>query len=170
MMKHACLVVTAAVALALSAEAAFDARPVSIAYRTQKEGNIDVAGLRLNLPRGYNDSVTGVDLGLIGESAYMWGLQVNLLGNLVKDRAGAIQISLYNDVDGKLTGLQVGGWNNARCAEGLQVGLLNLSDEYYGVQVGLVNRSNYLYGFQVGLINVIRGSPVPFMPIINIGF
>ncbi len=170
MMKHVCVVAAAAVAFVLSAEAAFDARPVSIAYRTEKEGNIDVAGLRLNLPRGYNDSVTGLDLGLIGESAYMWGLQVNLLGNLVKDRAGALQVSLYNDVDGMLTGIQVGAWNNARCGEAVQVGLLNLSDEFYGVQVGLINRANLLYGFQVGLINVIRGSRLPFMPIINIGF
>lgn len=170
MMKRISLVVTVAVAFALRADAAFDSRPVSVAYRTQKEGNIDVAGIRFNLPRGYNDSVTGIDLGFIGESAYMWGLQVNLVANLVKDRAGALQISLYNDVDGKLTGVQVGLWNNARCGEGLQVGLLNLSDEYYGVQVGLINRSNYLYGFQVGLINVNRGSIVPFMPIINIGF
>lgn len=170
MMKHAYLIVAVAVAFVFSAEAALDARPVSVAFRTQKEGTIDVAGLRLNLPRGYNDSVTGLDLGVIGESAYMWGLQINLLANLVKDRAGAMQISLYNDVDGKLTGMQVGGWNNARCGEGLQVGLLNLSDEYYGIQIGLINRANYLSGFQVGFINVIRGSPVPFMPIINIGF
>ena len=170
MTKHVCWIAAAAVACVLSADAALDARPVSISFLSRKEGTIDVAGLRLNLPRGRNDSVTGVDLGVIGESTYLYGLQVNLLANLVRDRAGALQISLYNDVDGKLTGVQIGGWNNARCGEGFQVGLLNLSDEFYGVQVGLVNRSIMLRGFQIGIINVIQGSDVPFMPIVNIGF
>jgi hypothetical protein len=100
----------------------------------------------------------------------MYGVQANLLGNLVRDRAAALQVSLYNDVDGVLTGVQVGGWNNARCGEGFQVGLLNLSDEFYGVQLGLINRAILFRGFQIGLINVIQGSDVPFMPFVNIGF
>ena len=170
MTKQVCWIAAAAVACVLSADAAFDARPVSISFWTQKEGSIDVVGLRLNLPRGRNDAVTGVDLGILGESTYMYGLQANLLGNLVRDRAGALQVSLYNDVDGVLTGVQVGGWNNARCGEGFQVGLLNLSDEFYGVQIGLINRAILFRGFQIGLINVIQGSDVPFMPFVNIGF
>ena len=58
----------------------------------------------------------------------------------------------------------------AGCGEALQVGLLNLSDEFYGIQIGLVNRADLMRGIQIGLINVIRGSPLPFMPIVNIGF
>jgi hypothetical protein len=170
MTKHACWIAAVAVACAFSADAAFDARPVSVSFRPQKEGTIDVAGLRLNLPHGRNDSVTGVDLGILGDSTYLYGLQANLLGNRVRDRAGALQVSLYNDVDGRLTGFQIGGWNNARCGEGFQVGLLNLSDEFYGVQIGLVNRALLFRGYQIGIINVIPESRVPFMPIINIGF
>lgn len=170
MIKRMYWVAAVAVACVLSADAAFDARPVSIAFRTRKEGSVDVAGIRFNLPRGHNDSVTGLDVGFIGLCTYMYGVQVNALGNLVKDRASALQVSLYNDVDGLLTGIQAAGWNNARCGEGLQVGLLNLSDEFYGVQVGLINRANLLRGFQVGVINVIRGAQVPFVPLVNIGF
>ncbi|GEM_PF-1694089 len=170
MIKHVYWVAAVAVACVLSVDAAFDARPISIAFRSQKEGTVDVAGIRINLPRGNNDSVTGLDVGFIGLSTYMYGVQANVLGNLVRDRVGALQVSLYNDVDGLLTGVQVAGWNNARCGEGLQVGLLNLSDEFYGVQVGLINRANLLRGFQIGVINVIRGARVPFVPVVNVGF
>jgi len=169
-MKTVYWMAAAAVACVLSADAAFDARPFSIAFYTSRDGAIDVAGIRLNLPRGHNDSVTGLDLGVIGQTTYLYGIQANALANVVKDRAGAIQASLYNDVDGLLTGIQIGGWNNARCCEGLQVGILNLSDEFYGGQIGFINRANLLSGFQIGVINVIRGSRIPFIPIVNIWF
>ena len=170
MKRHACLLAVAIFAFTMVAEAAFDARPVWVGFGSRREGHIDVAGLRLNLPYSYNDAVTGVDLGLLGSSTYMWGLQVNLLSNIVRDRAGVLQVGLYNDVGGMMTGMQAGLWCNTRCGEGGQGGLLNTRDEFYGVQLGLVNRANYLYGFQIGAINVIRGSKVPFMPFLNIGF
>ena len=45
----------------------------------------DVAGLRLGIPYGQNDSVTGIDIGLYGASDYAWALQFNLLSNQVRD-------------------------------------------------------------------------------------
>lgn len=126
----------------------------------------DVVGLRLGIPYGQNDSITGIDIGLLGRSDYAWAFQVNLLENKVRDVMGGVQVSLINEA-GQLTGLQVGLWNRAPTASGFQVGLINLSDEMDGLQVGLVNRTEILHGYQIGLINVIRESPVPFCVLIN---
>lgn len=143
--------------------------PVWCAFNDTED--IDVVGLRLNLPSGYCEQVTGLDLGLIGRSQYFYGIQINLLRNDVRDTLAGFQIGGYNSAGlGDLSGLQLGLWNESKSMYGLQAGLVNLADFCNGFQIGLVNRSEDMYGFQVGLINVIRGSEVPFCPLINIGF
>lgn len=140
----------------------------------------EVVGFRLGIPWGDNDSVTGIDLGFYGKANYMAGIQVNLIANIVRDRADAIQVALYNYA-GSLSGAQVGlmnvtgyaalGWDSRLMLSScFQIGLLNLADDLRGIQVGLVNRAELLYGFQVGLVNVIRSGTIPFMPIVNVGF
>lgn len=143
--------------------------PIELSFLDFIYHPIDVTGLRVGIPYGSNDSVTGIDIGLWGKSTYLYGFQFNLLANIVTDRAGAIQLSIYNDTK-SLVGLQAGLWNNAGNMTGLQVGLLNLADEIEGFQIGLINRSELMHGFQVGLVNVIRSAPLPFCPLINVGF
>jgi hypothetical protein len=142
--------------------------PVWFAFNDTED--MDVVGLRLNLPSGQCEQVTGLDFGLIGRSQYFSGIQINLLRNDVKDTLNGWQIGGYNSVGlGDSIGLQVGLWNEAGSLSGFQVGLVNLVDYANGFQVGLVNRAEDFHGYQLGLINVIRGSEVPFCPIINIG-
>ena len=141
----------------------------------------NVTGLRVGIPWGdTKGSVTGIDVGLWGDSANMAGIQINLVANLVSDRADAIQIALYNKA-GTLSGAQVGLMNTTgygalghdtrmMFSAAVQVGLLNIANDLRGVQVGLVNQADMLYGFQVGLVNVIRSGQIPFMPIVNVGF
>ena len=129
----------------------------------------DVAGLRLGIPYGLNEQVTGIDLGLYGQSDYAWAIQVNLLSNQVRDEMGGLQVSILNQA-GHLTGMQVGLWNNAATAEGFQIGLLNLADEMTGIQIGIVNRTEIMHGYQFGLCNVIRESSVPFCVVMNFSF
>lgn len=131
----------------------------------------DVIGIRLTIPFSTcQDSITGFDLGLWGESNYFEGLQVNVIRNKVRDYAAGFQVGLYNSVGrGDLCGAQVGLWNETQGAQGLQLGLINVAGSYEGFQVGIINRAETAYGFQVGLINIIRDSDVPFMPIVNIG-
>ncbi len=140
----------------------------------------NVVGLRLGIPWGENDSVTGIDVGFYGKSTNMSGIQVNLLANIVTDRADAIQVACYNYA-GSLSGIQVGlmnetgygslGWDTRLMFSAcVQVGLLNKADDLRGIQVGLVNTAEILYGFQVGLVNVIKSGVIPFMPIVNVGF
>lgn len=156
--------------VALGAQAAEKVRwPVWFAFNDTED--VDLVGLRLNLPSGTCDQVNGIDLGLIGHAQYLNGLQLNLLRNDVKDTLAGFQIGLYNSAGvGDMLGLQSGLWNEAQSLYGFQLGLVNLVDYANGLQVGLINRAEDLTGYQVGLINIIRSGTVPFCPIINIGF
>ena len=143
--------------------------PVWLAFNSVDD--IDVVGLRLTLPYGECESVTGFDLGVYGRCRYFEGLQANILRNEALDVMSGIQVGIYNSAGrADLTGLQVGLWNEARAMRGLQVGIINVADTVQGFQVGLINRAESAYGFQVGGVNVIRESEVVFFPIVNIGF
>lgn len=143
--------------------------PVWLAFNSTK--NIDVAGLRINIPYGECESVTGFDLGFFGRCRYFEGMQLNLLRNDVRDVTSGIQIGVYNSAGrGDLSGLQIGLFNEARTIRGIQIGLVNLADVGQGFQIGIINRAESFYGFQAGAVNVIRESELAFMPILNIGF
>ncbi len=153
-----------------SASAAEKVRwPVWFAFNDTED--IDVVGLRLNLPSGQCEQVSGLDIGLIGRSTYFSGIQINLLRNDVKDTLQGWQIGGYNSAGlSDMLGVQTGLWNESKTMYGFQVGLVNLADYVKGFQVGLVNRAEGMHGYQVGLINIIRDSNVPFCPLLNIGF
>jgi hypothetical protein len=170
MMKRlvACAFVAVALVSGTRAED-YQTSPIELSFLDFMYHPIDVAGLRVGIPYGNNDSVTGIDVGLWGKSTYMYGIQFNLLANIVTDRAGAIQVAIFNDTK-SLVGIQGGLWNSAGGLTGLQVGLLNLADEVEGFQIGLINRAELMHGFQVGIVNVIRSSPLPFCPLMNVGF
>ncbi len=143
--------------------------PVWLAFNNVED--IDVIGLRLTLPYGECESVTGFDLGVYGRCRYFEGLQVNILRNEALDVMAGIQVGVYNSAGrADLTGLQVGLWNEARSMRGAQVGIINVADTVQGFQVGLINRCESMYGFQVGGVNVIRESELSFFPIMNVGF
>lgn len=170
MMKRLFASAVIALTLASGARAAdYQTSPIELSFLDFIYHPVDVAGLRVGIPYGSNDSVTGIDIGLWGKSTYMYGLQVNVLANLVTDRAGAIQLAIYNDAR-SIVGLQFALWNNAGGMTGIQVGLLNLADEVEGFQIGLINRSELMHGFQIGLVNVIRSAALPFCPLMNVGF
>ena len=143
--------------------------PVWLAFNSTR--NIDVVGLRLTLPYGECEGVTGVDRGFYGRCRYFEGFQLNILRNEALDVMAGAQGGIYNSAGrADLTGLQVGLWNEARSLRGVQLGLINVADTVQGFQVGLVNRTESMYGFQVGGVNVIRDSEIAFFPIVNIGF
>jgi len=161
-----------ALSVAVSATAAEEVRwPVWFSWGGDQKQNLDIVGLRMSVG-GRSEQVTGIDLGIIGRSRYFYGMQFNLLRCDVEDDLAGWQFSLYNSVGmGHALGLQTGLWNESQTTFcGLQVGLINVTSYAQGFQIGLINRAEDLYGFQVGLVNVIRNSPVPFFPIINIGF
>ena len=143
--------------------------PVWIAFNSTK--NIDVVGLRLTLPYGACEGLTGFDLGLFGRCRYMEGFQCNILRNEAEDVLAGFQCGIYNTAGrADVLGVQVGLWNEAQSIRGAQLGLINVANSVTGFQIGLINRSESLYGVQVGAVNVIREGECPFMPILNIGF
>ena len=143
--------------------------PVWLAFNSVED--IDVIGLRLTLPYGECESVTGFDLGVYGRCRYFEGLQANILRNEALDVMAGAQGGIYNSAGrADLTGLQVGLWNEARSMGGAQLGIINVADTVQGFQVGLINRAESAYGFQLGGVNVIRESELAFFPIVNIGF
>ena len=159
----------ALVCVVASGALAQDVWPVEVSCFDWINRPSDVAGLRIGIPYGVNDSITGVDIGLWGQSDYAWALQFNLLTCQVRDEMGGLQVSAYNQA-GNLIGIQVGLWNRAPTATGAQIGLLNLSDQMNGFQIGIINRVEMIHGYQIGLVNVIRESPVPCMAGFNFYF
>ncbi len=145
--------------------------PVTFAYGADGEETIDVIGVRLSSWGDCHD-ITGLDLVAGGSAQNAYGLQLALVRNEVRDVAGALQMAFCsNDVGGELAGVQVSLLhNNALMMRGLQLGMLNTAKDVRGFQIGLINCADMTYGYQIGLINVIKGSKVPFFPIINFQF
>ncbi|MBA3052887.1 MAG: hypothetical protein ABII20_04680 [Candidatus Omnitrophota bacterium] len=140
------LLETIIIALAFAAAAQAGTKPLQLALVDPVQlvsAETSISGLRLNFLYGRNESVEGVDLGLVGlaDSSFT-GWQYNFLGNISK---------------GDFSGLQMGFVNYAGNAKGLQL--------------GVVNYAGSLKGLQIGLINIIdKGGVLPVMPFINWSF
>ncbi|MBQ6471823.1 MAG: hypothetical protein IJJ33_07560 [Victivallales bacterium] len=132
--------------------------------------NINVTGLKINLPFGGNDQIYGLDLGFASTSEECSALQVNLIINRSHTRFSGIQAGLINQA-GSASGIVLGGMNITDDKfHGLEIGILNSSMETQGVQIGLINYTEFMMGIQIGLINIITQSNVPFFPFVNICF
>lgn len=143
--------------------------PIWIAFNSSRD--IDIIGMRLTVPYGSCESVTGFDLGLFGRCRYMEGFQINILRNEVRDIFTGFQLGIYNTAGrADMLGIQIGLWNEALSIRGIQAGIINVANTVSGFQVGLINRSESLYGVQVGAVNVIREADPSFLPLVNIGF
>lgn len=128
------------------------------------------AGLQLAIANEVDKDFAGIQLGLCnwGESAPSKGriafvepqTIVNFVHHVchqqgVEDMRG-LQVGLVNKA-ADMYGIQCGIlWNNAKCARGLQVGLVNIADSLTGVQLGVAN--------------IIKDSPVLFLPLFNAHF
>jgi hypothetical protein len=131
--------------------------------------DVDVFGLKLNLPYGHNRYVTGIDLGVVGGAERCEAIQVNLF-NVVPDRAAGVSVGLFN-LMGSTEGVHCALINSmSEEAMGLQVAILNNARRVTGLQVGVVNRCDSLLGIQIGLANIAMDAPMPFTVLINAAF
>lgn len=131
---------------------------------------INVSGLKINLPFSRNDEICGLDIGFASSSKKTAALQVNLFINRNHDDFSGIQASLINQ-NGNANGIILGLWNvTDDKTHGVELGIVNGSTEFKGLQVGLVNYTEMMRGLQIGLINIITESVVPVFPIINFCF
>jgi len=131
-----------------------------------------VTGLSFNVIYGEQSEVFGFDVGIFNNvTTRLTGLQAGLV-NVVDGEARGFQFGLINRVDKRLNGAQIGIGNNvAEIAYGAQLGIVNQAGSVTGVQLGAVNFTDTLRGVQIGVLNVNRaGKPLPFLPLMNIGW
>lgn len=157
----------------------------------------DIVGLRASVLYGSHRSVSGIDLGLIGNftETSMTGLAVaggfnrnkgraTIIGaqiaglanlNMEKTRVYGLQASAlvnYNKAESHVVGIQLASVNLAKDTTiyGVQAGVWNNARAVYGFQIGLVNMATDLHGLQIGLVNFHHNGLFKVAPIINVGF
>ena len=133
-----------------------------------------VRGARVNAIYGHNADIVGVDIGFIGVSESMTGLQVNA-GFSGPESLDGVQISSLNETINRVRGVQIGGvFSHAEEVIGLQLsGTHNRAEVVTGAQItGMVNETERLTGAQIGLINCNWSRPFPFqcIPFMSMGF
>ena len=103
----------------------------------------DVRGVRISFPFGSNADMDGLDVGGIGVSASMTGLQINMAYS-GSDNLDGVQIGALNQVMNRVRGLQLSG-------------VLNEAEEVSGVQItGIHNRAESVAGLQIaGMVNAL---------------
>lgn len=130
-----------------------------------------IKGLRINLIYGKNESVAGLDIGLINEAGSFKGLQYGAVGITESEFVGW-QNHFVNISNGSVQGAQTGLVNTSHETKGFQYGLVNHADMMNGVQLGIVNYARQMSrGLQVGFVNIItEGGRFPVFPVVNWSF
>jgi hypothetical protein len=172
-------------ALLIHANLAFAEAPLQLSVpngRAPDDPNVN--GIRISLFHGRNESVRGLDLGLlsVSETGNLSGLGlVAGMGKVTGDMTGGAAISLINIHNGRDAGLNAAFINRlgspekavnigfVQIADGetlLDIGGLNVSDRST-VQLGFVNVTDEIKGFQFGFVNIASNGFLPFFPIFN---
>jgi len=133
-----------------------------------------VKGARVSAGYGQNADISGIDIGFVGVSETMTGLQFNA-GYSGAENLDGLQIAPLNQVGDRVRGVQLGGViSYAEEVVGLQIaGGHNRAENITGVQIGgMVNEAEELTGLQIGLFNFNWSRPFPFqmIPFISPGF
>jgi hypothetical protein len=128
----------------------------------------DVKGFRFNLLYGYNQNVTGVDLGLVNRvGGDFVGFQYGTV-NWGEGNGKGLSWGIVNYYAGDYVGWQSAAVNyTGGRFKGFQHGVFNYAAKMRGFQLGIWNQTESLYGLQIGLINInSAGDPLNFFPIV----
>jgi hypothetical protein len=144
----------------------------------------DVNGVRFSLLHGKNQSVSGLDLGLLSlsETKNLSGAAFVLgISKVTGEMSGGAAFALINVHMGKDSGLNAAFINRIHSAENavtvgfvniadgttmVDVGGLNVSDRSTA-QIGFINVTKKLKGFQFGFVNIAENGFLPVFPIFN---
>lgn len=139
-----------------------------------------VKGVRISALMGSSRKVSGIDLGLVGNTTDQdfHGLALAGVFNWNKDDVeiyGAQIAGLvnYNEGVGKVFGIQaalIGNFSSFTDVYGVQLALINKARNVYGLQLGLVNFASSLHGVQIGLANFNESGMFGVSPLINFGW
>ena len=144
----------------------------------------DVNGVRFSILHGKNQSVRGLDLGLLSlsETSNLSGVSLVLgMGKVTGEMSGGAAISLINVHTGRDTGLNAAFINRLNVAESaVNVGFVNIADGATMVdvgglnvssrstaQLGFINITKEITGFQFGFVNIAENGFLPVFPIFN---
>ena len=142
---------------ALSASAAsFSLLQIGIdgEYIQLVDSHTPVVGLRLNLPISMNNTVAGLDVGLMSYATTFAGIRLNAMSWTHKTVRG-IDVSLISmgTDDTEVDGIQIAGLGVAAKMRGLQAGIVSYAACLCGLQIGLWSTAGDLCGLQIGLAN-----------------
>jgi hypothetical protein len=170
--------------LLVFAEAALAETPFQFAApNLRAPDDPNVSGIRFAVLHGKNQSVRGVDLGLLSlsETTNLSGLSLVFgMGKLNGDMSGWAS-AFINVHTGKDTGLNAALVNRINTLEsGANIGFVNVADGYTmldlggvnvsersSVQLGFLNVTKKLTGVQIGFLNVAENGFLPMFPILN---
>jgi hypothetical protein len=134
-----------------------------------------IRGISANMFAGYTAGLAGgeISAGVNIEHAFMCGVQVSPLANIVTGPVRGLQItgvlnvgtSVYgaqigdiNIAAGPLRGAQIGAINVARQVSGAQMGAIAVAGDLTGVQVSSFNiAAGDVTGVQIGVVNIAKG-------------
>ena len=142
-----------------------------------------VNGVRLSVLHGVNESVRGLDFGLLSlsETSNLSGLGLVLgVGKVTGEMTGAAisLVNVHSGIDSGLnaafinrlnttkSGTNIGFLNIADGSTMVDVGGLNVSDRST-VQVGFLNVTDEIKGVQIGFLNIAENGFFPVFPIFN---
>ena len=151
-------------------------------HNSPKDPNVN--GVRFSIFYRKNESVRGVDFGLLSlsETSNLSGLGLVLgMGKVTGGMSGGAAISLINVHSGSDTGLNAAFINRINNAErAVDVGFVNIADGATMVDVGGLNVSNSskvqlgflnitkeIKGVQIGFLNIAENGFLPVFPIFN---
>ena len=133
----------------------------------------DIRGLRLGLIYSENRDVRYVDFNVFAAKTLgtQEGFVMNLLYNRVEKDSSGVIFSLWNSVEGHLSGGTITGYSESDSFTGVALGIVNRSEVVNGLQIGLVNYAKQLHGLQIGLVNIAYNSPLfHILPVVNFNF
>ncbi len=179
-MKRMVLCFFLAFANMASAETAFQ----FAAPNVQAPEDPDVNGVRFSILHGRNQSVRGLDLGLLSlsETSNLSGLSLVLgISKVTGEMSGGAAISIINIHTGSDTGVNAAFINRTHSAENaLNFGFVNIADgatmvdvgglnvsERSVAQVGFINVTKEITSFQFGFLNIAENGFLPWFPIFN---
>jgi hypothetical protein len=144
----------------------------------------DVNGVRFSVLYGKNDSVRGLDIGLlsISETKTLSGVGLVLgIGKVTGEMDGGAHFSLINIHTGRDSGLNAAFINKLNEADGaVDIGFVNIADgetlldigglnvsKSSTAQLGFINITDEIKGFQLGFINIAKNGFLPIFPFFN---
>ncbi len=144
----------------------------------------DVNGVRLSILHGKNQSVRGLDVGLLSlsETSKLSGVSLVLgVGKVTGEMSEGLAVSLINLHTGRDKGINAAFINRVNSVEnGLNFGFVNIADGTTMVDVGGLNVSNRstaqlgfinvtkeITEFQFGFVNIAKNGFLPVFPIFN---